>query len=159
MEPVAAWAAYVGRVGLEYHPMIWVRHWDIWDKARGEMGVPVGTTSVRVAAYACLVPFMLCPEIRKSELVYDDAGPGWLSVVTMSIYRGDILTQPRRVEYSVTDNGRYRFSEPEIKAAPEEVWSSVTAALQARSHHFFDDEEYTFEQSVKVAKEMVVSCE
>ena len=159
MEVVSAWVAHCDRVGLTKHPVIWSRHWDIWNRARGEIGIPFRTTSVRVAAYAGLVPFMVCPEIRQSEIIYDDAGPGWLNLVTISILKGDITTKPRRIEYSITDNGRYRFSEPVVKAPPEEVWSSVVAALQTRSNNLLDGDEFTFDEAVEMAGSMVVEYE
>lgn len=159
MTPLEAYAAHCHRTTPDKHPTVWARHIDIWEMARGEIGVPDGLTSPKVAAYGALVPWMLCPEIMRADLIIAQGDiDHTLAWITLSVSAKGTLVEPRHVTYGIDDRGRFSFGEARVHAAPPEIRGALSGAIKARLSKVAWDE-MDYDRALHVAAEMVTSYE
>ena len=159
LEALAAFAKTWAKSELDRAPVLWSIHYDIWNKARGELMVDrVGDEIHQAnAAFGILSPFSLVPEIGTSVLVVD---PG----VTLDRYPEMAVSQftasPTgtdlshwRATYEVDDLGRLHFGPVSKEVSPliSSVLVATVSEVVAARRAGVGGRQTSYEESVEVA--------
>lgn len=160
-EALTSYGAACQRVSIDRRPLVWAGHFDIWNTERGEIGLATSNSDGQAtAAFAALIPFVLVPEIGTSILVLDLSSleQRTLSMTELVVENSEISTNHCWVPFGIGDDGYFHFGDIENDVSPfmsTQVSAAVNRIIDGRRERFAWNEEFSFDASVRVAREFV----
>jgi len=159
---VSALDAFVencARAPLDRQPVVWCSHGDIWEKARGEIGVPEDLAHpLEEVVFAALIPLVIVAEIKRADLIIDlrelEAPRLIHTVITVDSKGLDV--DPRSVGYEIDDRGRWRFVEPKRHGGiSPAIMRSISLAITSRMDRYLWDEDLTYDEALEVSARII----